>query len=64
MFRQVFHSNHFLKASGGLAAAAFFMKDLVQGAMHTACIVVVGLGIFLGTWSTTTRAPVVPPADK
>lgn len=60
-YRAIFHSNHFMKASGGAAAAAFFLKDMVQGALHTACLIAVGVGIFLGTWSTTTRAPIVQP---
>jgi hypothetical protein len=56
----IIHSDHFLRISGALAAVAFFVREQVTGVWHDVCLVTIGLGIFLGTWSTTTRQPILP----
>jgi hypothetical protein len=64
-FRRFFHSKAFLTVSGTLASTAWIVKDLVPmgGVIHSLCVSLVGLGLFLGTWSTTTRAPESKPQE-
>lgn len=56
--KKLFRSKQFLTYTGAAAGACWIIKDqFPEGSLlKNLCVGIVGLGLFLGTWSSTTPA--------
>lgn len=63
---KILHSKTFLTTSGSLAGAGWFLKDQWPQAswQHNVCVAFVGIGLYLGTWSSTGRAMAPTPPEN